>query len=343
MPGLGTLRHAPTSLPSNPTVTRMLPQRRARNSIPSPGLSNAVLKIQIDGASAGFASGLILAAGSSTVRGLVIRGFSLDDGITVNSSGNILEGNYVGPDAAGMAAGPGNGNGIQIFGANNTVGGTAPAARNVISANDDDGVDIQTEAATGNQIRGNYSGINAAGTGGLSTQGRVKIRARLARVVGPCRSAELISANASAGVSSNVDGAEPGCRENYIGTTPRKQRSATRTSVFCRGSPKNSRAPARGAHVISAKIAGVYACVPASQTQLRATTSARTQRNGRPSQVRREIGRANQPVGGTSPRSERYPANTRRDSDHVASDGNRSRHYTAPIRRLLRAGQFRTA
>src|SRR5262249_59547351 len=49
----------------------------------------------------------------------------------------------------------------------NTVGGTAPGARNVISGNDNHGVWINGSGATGNQVLGNYIGTNAAGTAAI--------------------------------------------------------------------------------------------------------------------------------------------------------------------------------
>jgi titin len=74
----------------------------------------------------------------------VISGNS-GDGIVIygsGASGNTVAGNYIGVNAAGMAAIPNNGRGVNItFGASsNTIGGTATYARNVISGNALDGV-----------------------------------------------------------------------------------------------------------------------------------------------------------------------------------------------------------
>src|SRR5262249_21651547 len=92
---------------------------------------------EVDGAGArSEVDGLVITGGGSTVRGLVINGFS-GNGVTLRGgSGNVLEGNYLGPDVAGTSA-VGNADcGLLIDGsANNRIGGTTSAARNVISGN----------------------------------------------------------------------------------------------------------------------------------------------------------------------------------------------------------------
>ncbi len=111
--------------------------------------------------------GLRLYAGSdnSTIRGLVLQGFT-QDAIDVTTSGNTIRGNYIGTNAAGTAA-AGNNNGLNIWsGDNNIVGGTAAADRNIISGNTNVGM-IISGGAHNTQVYGNYIGLNAAGTGAL--------------------------------------------------------------------------------------------------------------------------------------------------------------------------------
>jgi len=91
-------------------------------------------------------------------------------GIYTNSThinGNIVRGNIIGPQKDGstiVAAA-----GVQIYGIfinsspNNTIGGSS-AYRNIISANLDVGVVITGITSTGNTIKGNYIGIDSAGT-----------------------------------------------------------------------------------------------------------------------------------------------------------------------------------
>ena len=88
-------------------------------------------------------------------------------------TGSTVEGNYVGTNVSGTG-GIGNTNiGLEINEtANNTAGGTTPAARNVFSGNGGAGVFLTGSAATGNVVEGNYIGTNASGTGSI---GNVKM------------------------------------------------------------------------------------------------------------------------------------------------------------------------
>jgi hypothetical protein len=130
---------------------------------------NAVLLIELNGANAGsFIIGLDITTASCTVRGLVINRFT-HSGIVLSAGGNhIIEGNFIGTDAIG-AADLGNAiTGVLInFTANNRIGGSAPAQRNVISGNNNTGVRAIGPSATGNLIQGNYIGTDKNGTAAL--------------------------------------------------------------------------------------------------------------------------------------------------------------------------------
>ncbi len=79
-----------------------------------------------------------------------------------NSFENEVAGNFIGPDASGNG-GPGNGSGVTISNSsNNRIGGTDPAARNVISGNAGYGIAVQR--GTGNRIEGNFIGTDSTGT-----------------------------------------------------------------------------------------------------------------------------------------------------------------------------------
>jgi hypothetical protein len=83
----------------------------------------------------------------------------------------LVQGNFIGTNAAGTAAIGNASHGIRIENSPaNLVGGSTAAARNLISGNDEDGVLILCSAAagcsattTGNQVQGNFIGTNAAG------------------------------------------------------------------------------------------------------------------------------------------------------------------------------------
>ena len=118
--------------------------------------------------------GLLITAGSSTVRGLVINrfvhgvaNFNSPDGegiVLRTGGGNVVQGNYLGTDVTGTID-LGNHTGVNISSsANNTIGGTTPAARNVISGNNRFAVYFQNFSNTGNTVEGNYIGLAASGT-----------------------------------------------------------------------------------------------------------------------------------------------------------------------------------
>ena len=131
---------------------------------------NAVLLIEENAANSEGRAGLEIGGGGSTVRGLVLNR-SGDAGISLQSSGNRIEGNFLGTDPTGTIA-RGNGSGITFSPNNNsgnTVGGTTPGARNLISGNNE-GIHIGASDFTTsdrNVIQGNYIGTNAAGTAAL--------------------------------------------------------------------------------------------------------------------------------------------------------------------------------
>jgi Ca2+-binding RTX toxin-like protein len=90
-------------------------------------------------------------------------------GVWVRGSGvshdNVVAGNLIGLRADGLTP-LGNDTGVVVNdGAyNNTIGGSAAAARNVISGNTSDGVVVSAAGTTGNTIAGNYIGTDATGT-----------------------------------------------------------------------------------------------------------------------------------------------------------------------------------
>ena len=98
------------------------------------------------------------------MRGLVINRFTDSAIFVMGGSANTIEGNFLGTDVTGTAA-RGNLRGIFIDpGSGNTVGGTTPGLRNVISGNNGIGIFLNGSGASGNLVAGNFFGINAAGT-----------------------------------------------------------------------------------------------------------------------------------------------------------------------------------
>src|SRR5262249_20969152 len=90
------------------------------------------------------------------------------DGVALTGSlvwANLVQGNYIGLNAAGTAAIANSNQGVQIYSAaiNNTIGGSS-SGRNVISGNANQGIVLSNAGTTGNLIAGNYIGLTAAGT-----------------------------------------------------------------------------------------------------------------------------------------------------------------------------------
>jgi Calx-beta domain len=126
---------------------------------------NAVLLIELNGGKASTdAIGLAISHGTTTVQGLIINGFNGPAINVENFAGNQIQGNFIGTNAAGTVAVP-NHDGMRINVASETIGGTSPAARNVISGNTANGILLASGAAI--TVQGNYIGTNAAGTGAV--------------------------------------------------------------------------------------------------------------------------------------------------------------------------------
>jgi len=108
-----------------------------------------VLKIELDGSNAGAAAnGLVIASGSSTVRGLIINRFDGNGILITSNASSVIEGNYIGTDASGLIN-LGNGqSGICIHNSlSNTVG-----PYNLLSFNGVDGVYIKGDNSDGNFV-----------------------------------------------------------------------------------------------------------------------------------------------------------------------------------------------
>ena len=103
--------------------------------------------------------------GTASGAGNLISGHG-GDGVRIRAgtSGNLIQGNFIGTNAAGTAAMINFAAGISITDSpNNSIGGTAAGAGNVISGNTT-GLTITGAASTGNSVAGNLIGLSAAGT-----------------------------------------------------------------------------------------------------------------------------------------------------------------------------------
>lgn len=130
-----------------------------------PGYAGTPL-VELNGSAAGAsANGFFIKAGGSTIKGFAIGRFSDGYGIWIYFvNNNTIQANYIGVDATGTIR-RANRTGILLSGSNNNlIGGTTSAARNVLSGNIFEGIEM---GGSNNLIQGNFIGTNAAGTAAL--------------------------------------------------------------------------------------------------------------------------------------------------------------------------------
>ncbi len=163
-------------------------------------------------------------------------------GIQINgpsAGGNVVEGNYIGVDATGTV-GLGNlADGIQVENApGNILGGIGPSARNVISANRADGIEIAGAGAAFDEILANYIGTDATGSVALGNgQSGVLVTQAPGVTIGGTIPGlgNLISANGQDGVHITGAGSAGSIvAGNFIGTdaTGRLPRGNENDGVF---------------------------------------------------------------------------------------------------------------
>ncbi len=130
--------------------------------------NDAVLLVELDGTNLAPGSSVLeVLDNGTTIRGLVINRAAAATSAAIalgGTGGHVVQGNFVGTNAAGNAASP-NDTGIRVSSPNNLIGGDFPAARNLISANAFSGVAL--DGGDDNAVRGNFIGTDRGGTGAL--------------------------------------------------------------------------------------------------------------------------------------------------------------------------------
>jgi len=205
---------------------------------------NAGLAVEIDGTNVPPSdSCLTISAGGSTVQGLVIN--RCRTGIRIDTAGgNTIQGNFFGTDPSGTVR---RANGISIdidASPNNTIGGTTPTARNLISGNISGlGVSIQNPSSTGNVVAGNFIGTNAAGTAALNNGTGVVIinNASGNTIGGTAAGARNVISGNSTGISISVASTTGNVvAGNYIGTNPAGTASLGNSTGISLSAPGNT-------------------------------------------------------------------------------------------------------
>jgi len=153
---------------------------------------------------------------SGNLAGQTGAGIDMEPGTT----GNIVQGNYIGTDVTGKQPLPNVGGIGVLAGFNTTIGGTAPGAGNLISGNRGPGVSI---GGTNNLIQGNFFGTDASGTQALGNETGIAVSGDNNLIGGTFPEARnLISGN---GIADNRGygialggGPDNKIEGNYIGT-----------------------------------------------------------------------------------------------------------------------------
>ena len=115
---------------------------------------------------------LVISGGNSIVQGLAINGFlgGESNGIVLNGGGgNSIRANYIGLTGSGLQAAGNSGSGIVVRNSSdNTIGGATESEANVISANGQHGIHI--ESGVRNRVEGNLIGTDKNGMCTLDAQ-----------------------------------------------------------------------------------------------------------------------------------------------------------------------------
>jgi titin len=185
----------------------------------------------VDLGNSGF--GILIVSGSS---GNMVGGTSAgarnivsgngDWGITIvdlGTTGNFVQGNFIGTDVSGRFALP-NGGGVGIFtsATDNQIGGTAAGAGNVVSGNGGNGIVIGGNGSNSNTVQGNFVGTDVTGTVDLGNfyEG-VQIASGAANntIGGPTDGARnIISGNDGSGLRIYDTATQNIVQGNFIGT-----------------------------------------------------------------------------------------------------------------------------
>ncbi len=180
------------------------------------GLGNSY-GVSIDQASNNIVGGTAAGARnliSGNSFGMFISGF--------NATGNLVQGNFIGTNAAGTARLP-NEYGVLVQEASsNLIGGTAAGARNVISGNRS-ALGIGGLNAMGNLVQGNFIGTDPSGTGRVPNAFGINISAPNNLIGGSAANAgNVISGNGGVeildGIGIDISGAGNQVQGNLIGT-----------------------------------------------------------------------------------------------------------------------------
>ena len=136
------------------------------NATGTASLPNTWSGVAIYGGAQSNIIGGTTAGAHNIISGNTLQGITVSD---TNTTGNVVEGNFIGLNPSGTTALANGWAGVDIFGGaqGNLVGGIAAGAGNVISGNGTQGVAVSGAGTMGNLIAGNFIGVNPTGTAAI--------------------------------------------------------------------------------------------------------------------------------------------------------------------------------
>jgi len=141
-------------------------------------------------------------------------------GIVGSARDTIIQGNFIGTDVTGTMPIPNLSGGMRISNLNVLVGGTTPAARNIISGNNGVGVNAEIgDGTTRSRVQGNYIGVDITGRNILANSSS-GIEARSATIIGGTKvgAGNVISGNLVGITLGGSDNPGSLVQGNLIGT-----------------------------------------------------------------------------------------------------------------------------
>ena len=187
------------------------------NTLPTSQGLNTVLRIEIDGTNTGATACLDVQADDVTIKGLAINRCP---GIGILTTGAhqdlVVEGCFIGTNAAGTQALEPYGGGLQIRNHTNArIGGTVPAARNLVSGGTNGFPQIQlgdfAQDATGTVVAGNLIGTDVTGLSRFAQNGMFSIfltRGSNNTIGGTSAGARNVLAGGEISLGGQIDGLE---------------------------------------------------------------------------------------------------------------------------------------
>jgi Bacterial Ig domain/Right handed beta helix region len=175
---------------------------------------NSVQRVVINGAS-NTCCPITVSGNNFQIRGVVLQDFLT--ALIIQGTGAVITGSKIGTNATGTAAGsPANVTGIEVANTGSaTIGGTTPAARNLISGQLGNAINLQSG---GNLVIGNYIGTDAAGTGAVPNGKGINSVAN-GNTIGNVSIGNVISGNTSGRGIEVSGGTGTTISSNRIGTT----------------------------------------------------------------------------------------------------------------------------